>query len=291
MKKQKRHLNIFEKLRNGIETLPHSQVKLCNFILENYQNVAFMTVEELARASGVSTATVIRTIKKLGYESFHDFLADLRKIMFESGQSLWWQMEESWDNSLLPRENILREVASRNIDSIKNSMTPMLLDNFPKAVQILCSAKKIYVLGLRSTQGIALYCYSMLNQFLNNISFPSMIGSDNMYSELYQCSPKDAVLALSIGGPHYALQTIEAMKYAKDKGTPTVLLTTDIASPGSQWASLILPAAPSKGYYSVVSVMTILDALIAAIGYEKKEEGKNKLRELEEILLSKHITY
>jgi len=291
MENPKEYLDIFARLRQGKETLTSSQALLCNFILQNYRNVAFMTVEKLAASSGVSTATVIRTIKKLGFGSYNDFLETLRKVVLSSGPSLWWQMEETWNKLNFTAGNILQEVAKDNIESITNSISPMLMENFPRAVQSLCSAERIYIVGLRSTQGIALYCYLMLNQFLDNISFPCMVGSDNMYSELYPCSEKDALIAISIGGPHYATRTIDALEYASSKGATTILVTTDVASPGSQWSSVILPAAPSKGFYSVVSVMTIIDALIATIGYEKKIPGKDKLRNLEKILVSKGITY
>jgi len=291
MKNQKEYLDIFARLMQGKETLTNSQALLCNFILQNYRTVAFMTVEKLATSSGVSTATVIRTIKNLGYGSYNEFLEALREVVLSSGPTLWWQMEEAWNKLNFPTENILQEVAKDNIEAITNSISPMLMENFIRATQSLCSAKKIYIVGLRSTQGIALYCYLMLNQFLDNVSFPCMTGSDNMYSELYPCSKEDALLAISIGGPHYATGTIDALEYANSKGTTTILVTTDVASPGSQWSSIILPAAPSKGFYSVVSVMTIIDALIAAIGYEKKTSGKDKLRKLEKILVSKGITY
>jgi len=285
--------DLFEKLRQGLSDFPARQRGLCSFILENYQQVAFMNVEELAKASGVSPATVVRTTSHLGYESFHEFLNALKRVILPTKISLWWQMEESWKGKL-PAEksdhSILVETTLRNVKSLQNSLTPILLENFQSAGEVLKNARKISILALRSTHGIALYAYTLFCQFLPHVSLPGHSGSDDMYSHLTDLSKEDVLLTLSVGGPHYATRTIEGSEFAHSRGVPVILITTDIACPAAKFASVILPVEPALGYYSTVSVMNVLDALIVVLGRHYKKTATTKLRTLEKLLQEKNIT-
>ncbi|MFP4481711.1 MAG: MurR/RpiR family transcriptional regulator, partial [Thermovirgaceae bacterium] len=144
--------------------------------------------------------------------------------------------------------------------------------------EILKNARKISILALRSTQGIALYAYTLFCQFLPNVSLPGHSGSDDMYSYLVDLSKDDVLLALSVGGPHYAARTIEGAEFVYSRGVPVVLITTDLACPAANFASVVLPVEPASGHYSTVSVMNVLDALIVVLGRHYKETATSKLR-------------
>jgi DNA-binding MurR/RpiR family transcriptional regulator len=293
MSETKKNHDLFEKLRQGLLDFPARQRHLCNFILDNYQQVAFMNVEELARASGVSPATVVRTTSHLGYESFHEFLDALKSVILPTKISLWWQVEESWKGKLKAEKSdrsILAETTLRNVESLQNSLTPLLLENFQRASEVLKNARKISILAFRSTQGIALYAYTLFCQFLPHVSLPGHSGSDDMYSHLADLSKEDVLLTLSVGGPHYAARTIEGAEFAHSREVPVILITTDIACPAAKFASVVLPVEPASGHYSTVSAMNVLDALIVVLGRHYRKTATTKLRTLEKLLQEKNIT-
>src|SRR6056297_3362845 len=86
---------LFSKLRDALEKAPKQQKKVCHYILENYQEVSFMTVQLLAEKAGVSTATVIRTVNRLGYSSFILFQKQLHELIISTNASVWWSIEKS----------------------------------------------------------------------------------------------------------------------------------------------------------------------------------------------------
>ena len=49
---------------------------ICNYIKMNLKEVAFMSIEELARQSYVSKAKISKFIKKLGYDNYIAFKDD-----------------------------------------------------------------------------------------------------------------------------------------------------------------------------------------------------------------------
>lgn len=294
MKKMKSEPALFKKLRKGSVAFSSQQRHLCSFILDNFQQVGFMNIETLAKASGVSPATVIRTTTHLGYESFHQFMKDLKNVLISAKTSLWWQVEESWGEKGkvedVSAKGILTETTLKNVESLQKSLTPLLLENFEIAAQILKSAKKLSILGLRSTHGAALYAYSLFHQFMDHVSLPNHSGSDDMYAHLVHLNRNDVLLALSLGGPHYAYRTLEAIEYVASRHVPVILITTDLACPGARSATVVLTAEPASGHYSVLSAMNILDALIVILGRHHKKTATSKLRVLEKLLQEKKIT-
>lgn len=286
--------DLFTRLRYGLENFPNQQQMVCKFILDHYQEVAFMTVEELSQASAVSPATVVRTVARLQYESFHQLLQEIQDMLISTRTSLWWQMEKSWEDRESPEfaseSRVLAEVARQNVDSIQKSLSPLLIENFEKACDLLKQTDKLSILGLRSSRGAALFCYSLFHQFLDNVSMPDHEGTEEMYSELLSLKPSDVLLAISVGGPHYAYRTLEAVQFANAQGVPTILITSDITCPAAPFADVVLNIAPTEGHYSLVPVLTVLDAIVVELGHHHREKAKQKLRTLEKLLVEKKIT-
>lgn len=283
--------NLFNNLRNGVEIFSPQQKLVCAYILENYSEVAFMTVEDLAEASGTSPATVVRTISSLGYKGFHEMLEEIQKLLVNTKTSLWWQLEQSWEDSAdIRTKDPLNWVTQDNIVSLRNSLTPSLVSNFNKAVEMLAKAKNISILGLRSSKGAALFFYSLLHQFLPNTCLVDPSGADEMFANILDLSNDDVLFAMSLGGPHYAVRTIQALELAHRRKVPTILLTSDMAGPAIAFSDTVLCVAPTKHHYSLVPVMNILDAFIVELGSRKKHSANSKLRSLEEILKEIDVT-
>lgn len=286
--------DLFTRLRYGLENFSKQQQVVCRYILEHYQEVAFFTVEELSRKSGVSPATVVRTVGRLQYESFHQLLQKIQEMLISTRTSLWWQMEKSWEYrespELASESLILAEIARQNVEGIQKSLSPLLIENFKKACQLLKKARKISILGLRSSRGAALFCYSLFHQFLDDVSMPDHEGTDEMYSELLTLTSKDILLAISVGGPHYAYRTIEAVQFAHEQGVPTILITSDITCPAASFADVVLNVTSTEGHYSLVPVLTVLDALVVELGHHYRDRAKQKLRTLEKMLVEKKVT-
>ncbi len=286
--------DLFSRLRQGIRDFPSQQQLVCRHILENYQQVAFMTVEELGQVSGVSPATVVRTVARLGYESYHDLLQEIQTMLIATRTSLWWQIEKSWDERELPdfasEGRALSEVARQNVESIQRSLSPLLMENFTRACKALKDARRIAILGLRSSRGAALICYSLFHQFLDNVFLPDHAGSDEMYADLVDFDSGDVLLAISVGGPHFACRTLEAVSFAHDQGVPVVLITTDMNCPAAPSADVLLHVVATEGHYSLVPVLTVIDALVVELGHHYRERATKKLRTLEKLLVERKIT-
>lgn len=280
--------SVFEQLRKGAESFSPQQRNICSYILDHYRETVFMTVEELAQVTRTSPATVVRTSWKLGFQSFPEFKDALKNSMLSTLPSLWWQMEESWTE----KEGLenFQSIIDANRDGINALLTPNIQESFPRSVRLLNEARNVYVLAMRSTRAASIYFYSLAHQFLTNVRLADHSGSEEMFAELVDMRPEDVFLAITVNGPHYAARTIDAVRYAHYRKVPTILITTELTCPAVPYATEVLCVPPVQDHYTLVPIMTVLDALISEIGQERKDEGTTKLRELERILTDTRIT-
>ena len=59
-------------IKNKIPELSKSHKKIATFIVEHYDNAAFMTAYKIAQAVGVSESTVVRFATELGNDGYHE---------------------------------------------------------------------------------------------------------------------------------------------------------------------------------------------------------------------------
>lgn len=67
------------KISAAYSGLTYSQRKVANYVQEKYEDVAFETLEKLAAKAGVSTTTVIRFSRALGYSGYSEMQEDIKK--------------------------------------------------------------------------------------------------------------------------------------------------------------------------------------------------------------------
>lgn len=280
--------DIFARLRWGIANFSARQAALCQYVLDHYQQVAFWSVEELSQNSEISPATIVRTVKSLGYGSYHELLKCFEKLIIDNKTSIFWETEKSWDKS--PEElPTLAWIVQDNVQSITDSVTPSLLADIERACELLQKANRIFIIGLRGTRAASIFLYSMLCQAFDNIEI-IQYGSDELFDHLVDLGSSDVIFAMSLGGPHYTQTTIRAVRYAKQHKIPTVLVVNEVASPAVEYADVTLVAGQTRHHYSIVPTLTILEAIIVELGQRKKSAALKKLRKLEPILLEEGVT-
>ena len=64
---------IAQKIRAGYGDMRKSEQKAADFILEHLDTAASFSLDRLALEAGVSQPTVMRMLKKIGYESYREF--------------------------------------------------------------------------------------------------------------------------------------------------------------------------------------------------------------------------
>lgn len=279
---------IFTKLRWGKDNLSSKQSVLCSYLLDNYSQIAFLTVEELSKKTKISPATIIRTTKSLGFDGYKEMLAEFEDILLANNVSLWWEMEKSITEKKDEKTPIW--VTKDNIETIKFTLTKRFINDYQLAIDMLNRSRRICIAAVRSSRATGIFFHSMLSQFMDNV-FVISYGEEEAYESLIDLTCEDTLVVISLGGPHFAITPVNLIRFAKENRIKTLLLTNDLTSPAVEHAQIALFVAQTKEHYSVVPTTTILESFIVDLAKLKKHKAKSKFKRLEEILVEQNITY
>ncbi len=280
--------DLFSVFRNEGMKLSPRQRELCSYIIKNHKKIAFWTVEELARNSSISPATVVRTVKSLGFESYRDMIGRIQSYIIDDKIPLWWNVEKSLEKER-PDFHVLTWVARDNISAITSSVSNNLAEAVCSAAQTLSNAGKVYIVAVRSSRAVGIYLHSMLSQMMDNV-FMISYGEDEIYDALSGMGPNDVIVVISMGGPHYAVTSIKAAEYGHINSIKTIVITNSQLCIAAQYADVLLCVEQTEDHYSIASVITAVEALVIETGAVNKDKSITKMRKLEKTLVERNIT-
>jgi len=271
--------DLINQIQKEFPKLSKGQKLIAQYIIENYDKAAFMTASKLANKVGVSESTVVRFANALGFEGYPQLqkgLEEIIKTKLTTVQRVEMASEYSNEGA------ILKKVLKADMDNIRTTLEKIDYDVFQQVVDRVCSAEKIYIVGLRSSTALADYLGFYLNLILDNVKIVSH-GISNMFEQMLRISEKD--LVIGIGFPRYSIQTLDVLTYAKEQGTTVVGITDSLLSPLANIADYPLIAKSNMASFvdSLVAPLSLINALIVAVGMREKDEITEYFNKLEGI--------
>ncbi|MEG1310637.1 MAG: MurR/RpiR family transcriptional regulator [Romboutsia sp.] len=255
------------------------QKLIAKYILSNYDKVAFMTACKLGDTVGVSESTVVRFANALGYSGYPKLQAALQELIknkLTTVQRVEMAKEYSDDST------ILNKVLKSDIDNIKTTLDEIDEKAFEESANKLLKAKKIYILGMRSSFAIAQYLGFYLNIILDNVQIIRMDMGD-AFEQVVRIGEGDVMLAISF--PRYSKKSYQIVSYAKEKGAHIISLTDSLFAPVASIAdnTLLVKSNMASFVDSLVPALSIANALIISVGMKEKEDIKECFDDLEQI--------
>ena len=270
-------------LLNRIETnylgLSKGQKRIADYILANYDKVAFMTASSLGEVVGVSESTVVRFANALDYEGY----PQLQKALQESIKTKLTtvqRFELSKDQDI--GENYLKQIMASDMENIRKTIDAVDEEMIQKSVDALHEARKVYILGLRSSSVLANYLGFYLNFILDNVSIvPS--GANNLFDQLLNITEEDVLITFSF--PRYSKTTYEVVEFAKAQGAKLIGITDSKSSPLVPLSDYYMTAKYNMNTFidSLVAPMSLVNALIIAVSIREKDKVKSTFSKLEGI--------
>lgn len=267
--------NLFSIINEKYQSFSKTFKAIADFITVNYSVVSFLSVQELSERIGVSTASIVRFCQEIGYSGYQAFQHDIQALV--QGESA--PMLEVRTSISEMDEDPLREMFKLNIETLESAYTEALAADFQKVVEVVNKARRVYIIGLRSTYTVAYYASFMLSQFMDNVVLLSAATND-LFDRLTAAGPEDVVLAFSFS--KYTRLTLQAVEFMKEKGLTIVAVTDRQSAPIAIQADITLIAKNSTKTFSFVSAMTIVNALVTALGRKDADQTLRRLKEKEE---------
>lgn len=256
------------------------QKVLADYILKNYDKAAFMTASKLGKTVEVSESTVVRFATELGYKGYPGFQKALEELVRTKLNSIQ-RMEVTYGR--ISQSEILESVLNSDIDKIKMTLAGIDQNAFELAVNTLLNAKKIYIVGIRSSAPLANFLSFYLNLIVEDVVLVQATGASEIFEQMIRVSEDDVVIGISF--PRYSMRTLKALEFASNRKAKVITLTDSIHSPINLYSSCNLIARSDMASIvdSLVAPLSVINALVVALCMKKQKEVISTLETLEEI--------
>lgn len=277
---EQRNTDLLKIIQEKQNTFSKGQKQISSFILGHYDKAAYMTAAKLGALVGVSESTVVRFANELGFAGYPELQHSLQE-MIRSKLTTIQRIEIT--NDRIGESDLLEKVLNSDIEKIKHTLEEIDRTSFENAVDDLIGAQMIYIIGMRSSSSLASFMYHYLNLVFPHVRLVRTTSGSEIFEQLLRINDKDAIVGISF--PRYSKRIINALGYAKKQGAKVISITDSAASPIAANADDLLLAKSDMASFvdSLVAPLSIINALIVAIGRKKQDEIAETFGKLERI--------
>jgi DNA-binding MurR/RpiR family transcriptional regulator len=272
--------DVRKRMINSMDKLSKSRKRIAKYILDNFDTAPFMTAARLAEVVNTSESTVVRFAVELGFDGY----PEMAKAMQDQAlYSLTSAQRLKMANESIDRSDVLKSVLKADINRIKDTMEDIDRGTFDGVIEKLLTARKIYVLGVRSSAALAMYLGFYFNLVFENVNLVQTTSASEVFEQILGVGEGDVIIGISF--PRYSKRTSKAMEYAGKKGAYVVAISDSVNSPVAKWADSTLVARSDMTSFvdSLTAPLSVINALIVGVGLKREDKVLGTLRSLEKI--------
>lgn len=268
------------RIREKMPGFSKGQRLIAKYIEEHYDKVAFMTASRLGATVGVSESTVVRFATEIGYAGYPE-LQQAMQEMIRSKLTSVQRMQVTAER--IGNSDVLESVMNQDIDMIKRTLEETSREDFYAAVDAIVSARKIYIMGARSSLALATFLNYYFNLIFPNVHLVNCTSEAEIFEQMIRIDERDAVIGISF--PRYSRKAVNAMDFASKRGAKVVAITDSTLSPLAQPANYLLLARSDMASFvdAIVAPLSLINALIVTTALRKKDEVADIFHSLETI--------
>jgi DNA-binding MurR/RpiR family transcriptional regulator len=238
------------------------------YLLDHPDDVALHSMRELAQAAGLPPVTFVRLARALGFpdysalrDVFRDRLRHAGAPRRYSGKARDLQLRGHGGDDAMA---LLKELFGAEIDNIEATFGKNHPDKIAVALALIEGAQRVCILGQRSCYAPA-YFFNYVYRLFRTNSLLLQDQGGTVADELRAIGRDDLLLVISVAP--YSADVVRAIRYAGEQGVRVLAVTDDpLGAVGrAADATLLVAAGTPSFFHSIVSVMTLLQALLALL--------------------------
>ena len=272
--------DILTHIQENMTSFSKGQKLIANFILSSSDKAAFMTACKLGKTVNVSESTVVRFAAELGYDGYPSMQKALQEMIRNKLTSIQ-RIEVS--NDRIGDQDIMSMVMQSDIEKIRLTLEETDRTSFSHAVESISSARRVYILGVRSASALANFMSFYFTFIFDNVVHVDTTSISEVFEQVMRIGPDDVLIGLSF--PRYSKRTVKAMQYAKKQGATVIAITDSDVSPLANIADVSLFAKSDMASFvdSLVAPLSLVNALIVAVSRVKNDQLEATFGKLESI--------
>jgi len=276
--------DLLARINANYNSFSKGQKLLANYIVDNYDRAAFITASRMGRTVGVSESTVVRFAYALGYDGYPELQRSLQEMI----RNRLTTVQRIQLTSDLEQDEVLSTVLKSDIGNIRSTIESVDTGVFNTVIDNMLKARRVYLVGIKSAAPLAQFFGYYLNFILEDVMVVTSMQSD-VYESMLRIGEGDMCIGISF--PRYSSRTVDALKFAKDRGAYVAALTDSMFSPIAELADSVLIARSDMASFadSLVAPLSLINAIIVGAGLRRKTAVSECLNQLEGIWKSQKV--
>lgn len=272
---------ISERIRTRMRKMSDGARAVAEFAITRPEDVAMLPAARVAERLGVSESTVTRFAVLLGYDGYPAFRKDLQN---EVRRHLAPPQRLELDTG--PRAAgaaSTRTVFEQDVENVLRTERALTARQLEHCTELLSSARRIHVMGLRASFGLAHSLYFQLHQMLGNVTL-SDFSRGETFEQMRGMGVQDVFVCFSF--PRHTVLAVSAMKYARSLHSKCIAITDSPLSPIAADADLLLSVHTSilDISTSLVGGHSLIHAICAEVLLRNRNRAAENLKAVEESL-------
>ncbi len=254
-----------ERTRHRWPALTRAERRVAQAFLAHYPLAGLETVQALAARAGVSTATVLRFVGKLGFSNYAEFQSLLRQQLAESLQSPLTRYHRTQALEPGSPAELVAAALDERADQLRRAKELLFPDAVERAVELLADpARRVLLLGGRYSGSIARYCAGLLRGLRPKVDV--VAGQTQTWADaLLDVDRRTTLLVFDFR--RYQRDVVTFARLARERGARVVLITDPWHSDIARFADTLLavPVAARSLHDSLTAAVALCEALVAAV--------------------------
>lgn len=276
-----------QRLQTRFEALTRAERQLARALVEDYPALGLASITAVAQAADVSTPTVLRAVRKLGFDSFVEFQEALRREL-SATLSTPIRKHERWAAEA-PDAHMLNRFAEAVTANLRRTLAHVDPAAFDRAVDLMADRQRgVHVAGGRITRSLADYLFNHLQVIRPRVT-PLGTAPGVWPHYLLDLADGDVVVLFDIR--RYETMLLRLADMADEAGAEIVLFTDQWGSPIAKRARLgfnCAVEAPSA-WDSCGAILALVETLIAAVQERTWGDSRARVERLEEMFDSTRL--
>jgi DNA-binding MurR/RpiR family transcriptional regulator len=273
-------VDILSVLQSHAYSFSKGQRAIAAYITESYDKAAFMTANKLGKTVGVSESTVVRFAVELGFEGYPEMQRSMQEMVMNRLTSVQ-RIEVA--NDRIGDQDVLSMVIQSDIEKLRQTAETISREDFAAAVDAVLKARRVYIMGSRSTSVLASFLGHYLRHMLDSVHVVTSSGASELFEQIIGVGPEDVVIAFSF--PRYSTATFKGAQFCQKTGAKVIGITDSALSPLGRCSDRVLLC--KSDMISLVDSLTapfsIANALIVAIAAKRERELQKTFSSLEQV--------
>jgi DNA-binding MurR/RpiR family transcriptional regulator len=261
--------NVLPKIRSEYNSLPPSEVKVADYVLQNPEEIIYLSVSELATEVDVSDSTIIRFCKDVGFKGYQEFKLFIAQDLVVTIENINEDISENDDF-----ETLSRKITFSNKQAIEETMSVLDLDALKAAIDQILEADKVQFYGVGASGITACDAKYKFLRIGKNVDCYTDAHLQAMSAATL--GENDLVIGISHSGS--TKDVVDSCKIAGEAGATVICITGHNKSPITRVSDIKLLTATKEGplgsgaLRSKIAQLHMLDLIFTGVSLKQKEK-------------------